>query len=96
MSEQATVSAHSIDSIVDELDRFHQRATYGAVASLLKRAPRNLMQGRSRTVRDSWIVSDSTGLPTGYEPEQMGLEIKSRETILRSAGELSAWLENPS
>ena len=95
MGEQATVSAHSIDSIVDELDRFHQRATYGAVATLLKRAPRNLMQGRSRSVRDSWIVSGNTGLPTGYEPEQMDPGIKSRETILRSAEDLSAWLENP-
>jgi hypothetical protein len=95
MTEQATVSAHSIDSIVNELDRFHQRVTYGAVATLLKRAPRNLMQGRSRSVRDSWIVSGNTGLPTGYEPDQMDPEIKSRETILRSAEDLSAWLENP-
>ena len=95
MSEQATVS-HSIDSIVDELERFHQRATYGAVASLLKRAPRNLMQGRSRSVRDSWIVSGNTGLPTGYEPGQMDPEIKSREAVIRSANDLSVWLENPS
>jgi hypothetical protein len=96
MSEHATATAHSIDSIIDELDRFHQRATYGAVAVLLKRAPRNLMQGRSRTLRDSWIVSGSTGLPTGYEPEQMDPEIRSRETILRSAADLAAWLEDPS
>jgi hypothetical protein len=96
MTGQATVSAHSIDSIVNELDRFHQRATYGAVATLLNRAPRNLMQGRSRSARDSWIVSGGTGLPTGYEPEQMHPEIRSRETIIRIAGELGAWLENPS
>jgi hypothetical protein len=95
MTEHATAAAHSIDSIVDELDRFHQRATYGAVASLLKRAPRNLMQGRSRTARDSWIVSGGTGLPTGYEPEQMDPDIRSREMILRSAEDLGAWLENP-
>jgi hypothetical protein len=96
MTEQATVSAHSIDSIVEDLDRFHQRATYGAVAALLNRAPRNLMQGRSRSVRDSWIVSGGTGLPTGYEPGQMHPEIHSRETILRSATDLSAWLGDPS
>jgi hypothetical protein len=96
MTGQATVSAHSIDSIVDELERFHQRATYGAVAVLLRRAPRNLMQGRSRSTRDSWIVSGSTGLPTGYEPEQMDPGIKSRETIIRTADELGTWLEDPS
>ncbi len=95
MNEQATVAVHSIDSIVGELDHFHQRATYGAVAVLLKRAPRNLMQGRSRSVRDSWIVSGGTGLPTGYEETNMDPELKSRETILRSADELAAWLENP-
>jgi hypothetical protein len=95
MTEQNTVAAHSIDSIVEELERFHQRATYGAVATLLKRAPRNLMQGRARGARDSWIVSGGTGLPTGYEPEQMDPEIQSRETILRSASDLAAWLESP-
>jgi len=96
VTEHATATAHSIDSIVEELERFHQRATYGAVAALLNRAPRNLMQGRSRGVRDSWIVSGGTGLPTGYTPEQMDPDITSRETILRSAPDLAAWVENPS
>ncbi len=95
MTSTAPTTSHSLDSIVEQLDRYRQRATYGAVAAFLNRAPRNLMTGRSRSERDSWIVSHGTGMPTGYAPEQMHSEIKSRETVLRSASELSAWLENP-
>ena len=64
MSDQATAS-HTIDSVVDQLDRFHQRATYGAVAALLNRSPRNLMGNRSRGPHDSWVVSHANGTPTG-------------------------------
>src|SRR5689334_17885613 len=55
MTAAAETTSRSIDSIVAVLDQFRQRATYGAVASVLKRGPRNLMQGRSRSQRDSWI-----------------------------------------
>ena len=89
------IASHSIDSIVEQLDRFRQRATYSAVAAVLNRSPRNLMSGRTRSPRDSWIVSNKDGLPTGYEPDQMHPEIKSRESILRSGEELESWLESP-
>ena len=36
----------TLDQIIDALDRSHQRATYGAVGSLLGQAPRTLMKGR--------------------------------------------------
>ena len=95
MTATAETDSRTIDSITEQLERFHQRATYGAVAGVLKRGPRNLMTGRSRTQRDSWIVSSGDGMPTGYPPEQVHPEIKSRETILRTAQELEAWLANP-
>jgi hypothetical protein len=95
MTPTAEAASLTIDSIAEQLERFHQRATYGAVAGLLKRGPRNLMTGRTRSQRDSWIVSSGDGMPTGYPPEQVHPEIKSRETILRSAAELEAWLANP-
>jgi len=89
-------TTNSIDSILAELRRFRQRATYGAVAELLSKSPRNLMGGRSRGPADSWIVSMKEGLPTGYAPEQIDPDIEARETILRTRAELEAWLENPS
>ena len=96
MTQETAVAAHTLDSIVEQLDKYQQRATYGAVARLLGRPPRGLMQGRSRSQRDCWIVSGSDGMPTGYEPEQLAAGIKSRERILRSPEDLLAWLENPS
>jgi hypothetical protein len=94
MNEQAT-AAHTIDTIVDQLDHFRQRATYGAVASVVNRSPRNLMDKRSRGPRDSWVVSRKDGMPTGYAPEQVHPEIKSRETILATGSQLEGWLANP-
>ena len=37
MSTTEQVATHSIDSIIDQLDRYRQRATYGAVAAVLNR-----------------------------------------------------------
>ena len=95
MSDQ-TVASHTLDSIIDELDRFHQRATYGAVAALLNRSPRNLMGKRSRRPEDSWVVSHSTGMPTGYEPDQLHPDITSRENVISTREDLESWLANPS
>ena len=89
-------TTYSVDTVLAELRRFHQRATYGAVAGLLNKSPRNLMEGRDREPKDSWIVSSKDGMPTGYTAEQTDPEIKARDTILRSRSELEAWLENPS
>jgi hypothetical protein len=95
MTSTAAIT-YSIDTVLAELRRFHQRATYGAVAGLLNKSPRNLMEGRTREPRDSWIVSSKDGMPTGYTAEQTDPEIKARDTVLRSRAELEAWLENPS
>jgi hypothetical protein len=96
MPQTEEVASRSIDTIAEQLDRFRQRATYGAVAAVLNRSPRNLMSGRTRSQRDSWIVSNKDGMPTGYEPDQVHPEIKSREQILRSADDLGTWLDSPS
>ena len=96
MSTSEQVATQSIDSIIDQLDRYRQRATYGAVAAVLNRPPRNLMSGRARSQRESWIVSRNDGMPTGYQPDQVHPEIKSRDQILKSGPELVTWLERPS
>src|SRR5215211_2307500 len=81
MTSVATSGGPSLDSILDELDRFHQRATYGAVAAVVNSSPRSLMSGRDRDQRSSWIVNRRDGLPTGYTPEQTHPEIGARESI---------------
>lgn len=94
MTEQATAS-HTIDSIVDQLDRFRQRATYGAIAAVVNRSPRNLMDKRTRSPRDSWVVSRKDGMPSKYPSEQIHPEIQTRETILTTGAALETWLANP-
>ena len=87
---------HSLDSILGLLDRFHQRASYGAVAELIDRPAQYLMNGRPRNPRHSWIVSKDTWLPTGYFEDQVHPDIISRDRVLLSAEELESWLQNPS
>jgi hypothetical protein len=96
MSDTATLTEHTIDSILEQLDRFHQRATYGAVAAVVNSAPRSLMSGRARDPHSSWIVSRKDGQPTGYTAEQKHPELESRGEILDTTEGLRAWLENPS
>lgn len=95
MSDNATLTEPTIDSILQQLERFHQRATYGAVASVVNASPRSLMSGRARNLQSSWIVSRKDGQPSGYHPGQKHPKLESREQILRTADELRNWLENP-
>jgi len=87
---------YSIDAILDQLDRFHQRATYGAVAALIDRPPHYLLNGRPRNPRHSWVVNQETRLPTGYFKDQIHPDIITRERILSSAKDLETWLRDPS
>jgi hypothetical protein len=94
MNDQTTAE-YTIDSIVNQLDRFNQRATYGAVAAVVNKSPRNLMDKRSRSQRDSWVVSRQSGMPTGYDPEQLHPAIQSREKVISTREDLESWLANP-
>lgn len=95
MSNTATTVEHTVDSILDQLDHFRQRATYGAVAGVVDSSPRSLMSGRERDQRSSWIVSRKDGLPTGYEPDQTHPDIQARDQILGNPEALRTWLHNP-
>lgn len=86
---------YSLDAILDALNHFHQRATYGAVAALVDRPPPYLMGGRPRDRRHSWVVNQDTRMPTGYSKEEIHPEIISRATVLSSAEELEHWLRDP-
>lgn len=95
MSETG-VAGHTIESILEQLDAFHQRATYGAVAALVDTSPRSLMTGRDREPGSSWIVSRQTGQPTGYAEDQIHPSLEERKTVLETPEALRKWLDDPS
>ena len=84
----------TLDQILDALSRGRQRATYGAVAALLDRAPRTLMKGRERDQRHSWVVNSGNGQPTGYSPEQIDPDLCEHAEILGTKEDLLRWLES--
>lgn len=88
------MAQHTLDDILSALDSHQQRATYGAVASLLDRTPRMLMHGRDRAPSNSWIVSKTTGKPTGYKDEDVHPRLLTNEKVLGSREELSTWLDS--
>ena len=95
MTTVATSTDYTVDSILDQLDRFHQRATYGAVAGVVGSSARSLMSGRQRNQRSSWIVNRKDGKPSGYEPNDTHPDIGERERILATPDALRSWLEDP-
>jgi hypothetical protein len=95
MTDTLAVASWTLDAILDQLDFFHQRATYGAVAAVVDTSPRSLMTGREREPRSSWIVSRQTKQPTGYAPEQIHPAIEERDAVLSTPESLRVWLERP-
>ena len=85
----------TIDQIIEQLARHRQRATYGAVAGVVRRLPRSVMSGRPKTQENSWVVSASAGLPTGYGEQEMHPDLQSRSRIFSTTEELLAWLRSP-
>jgi hypothetical protein len=85
----------SLDSILDLLERYHQRATYAAVAALLGTSPRSVMGGRPKNPKHSWIVSKKNGLPTDYSNSAIDPHLQERDRILDTVHDLSSWLDNP-
>ena len=82
----------TLDQVLDALEHARQRATYGAVASLLGRTPRTLMRGRTRDRHHSWIVNRNSGKPTGYADEELHPELESNKQIIDTPIELEGWL----
>jgi hypothetical protein len=96
MTAGLAVAEYTLESILDQLNAFHQRATYGAVAGVVNSSPRSLMSGRDRDQRSSWIVRRETGFPSGYSDEQKHAALTERGRIIGSPEDLRAWLADPS
>ena len=80
--------------VVAYLSRAKVRATYGAVAGLLGVIPQSMgarLGPRNRAA--SWIVNASTGMPSGYPPEDIDPALAASGEIIRDAAELRRRLE---
>ena len=86
------MTTYDLDGVLAALNHHQQRATYSAVAALLDQAPRALMQGRPRARENSWIVSKSTGRPTGYADVDLHPALMANATVLMTREDLAAWL----
>jgi hypothetical protein len=84
--------SRDLDGILACLERHRQRATFGAVAGLLGREPLTLFDGYPRTARTSWVVSKSTGEPTGQDASALHPDLFKNPHIITSSGELKIWL----
>lgn len=96
MTASIAAPEHTLDTILDQLNAYHQRATYGAVAGVVDSSPRSLMTGRDRDQRSSWVVSRDSGQPSGYAEEKKHGALTERERILSSPEALRVWLRDPS
>jgi hypothetical protein len=85
----------TLEKIVDLLDQYHQRATYGAVGGVLGVPPRSVMGGRIRCHRYLWVVNVKSELPTDYTAGERHPALFERSNVLSSTEELEAWLRHP-
>lgn len=91
-----------LEDIVTKLNERKQRATYGAVASILCVIPRELMSGRPRNHENSWVVAATgsrRGQPTDYADMQIHpdclLQIRAGlDNIIEDSEELKRWLNS--
>lgn len=84
----------TLESVLDVLERHHQRATFGAVAGVLGREPRSLFDGYARTPRTAWVVSKSTGLPTGTRKADYPAGLLDNDEVINSPEALRRWMED--
>lgn len=82
---ELTEGLHPVTSICFGLKDAGYRATYGAVAEMVRDFPMFVMRGLPRDPIHSWVVSKSTGEPTAYEPEQIDPDIYAESRILATA-----------
>ena len=88
------MSRLDLDQVLAALNQHHQRATYSAVAGLLDQSPRLLMRARPREQANSWIVSKSTGRPTGYDDAHVHPQLMAHESVILTREELETWLRS--
>ena len=84
---------HTLEEVLDQLDRWHQRATYGAVAGVTGGSAHSLMRQRVHCPRDSWVVSARNKRPNGYAEADTHPALLERPHVIGTGAELGAWME---
>ena len=85
--------AYTLDQILDALNEYRVRATYGAVGRLVDQPASFLMNDLPRTPRNSWIVNKETHEPTGYSDDQKHPDLRMHSMVLEKAAALQDWLD---
>jgi hypothetical protein len=85
--------SNELDEILERLERYRQRATFGAVAGLLGLNPLTLFNGYPRTPRTSWVVSKTTGKPTGQGGSAVHPDLLKNPYVISNSAALKAWLK---
>lgn len=96
----------SKDRIIGTLAQFQRRATYGAIAGVAGGIPFGLMNGRTKSPLNSWVVAANTdrgintrrGWPTGYvdgeiAPECLEQIHERKEDFIADPNSLMGWLD---
>lgn len=82
--------------VVATLERYSQRATYGAVGGIVGLPARSVMQGEAKNHRNSWVVSIRKGEPSGYSEKDWAPLLKANSEIIQSRIRLATWLKEHS
>ena len=72
----------TVDDLVEFLNGERVRATYTTAAWAVRKPPQSLGKNLGpRSQRNSWVVSKTTGLPTGYDESLMAPGLGQSEII---------------
>ena len=85
----------NIATILAALNAQKVRATYGAVGELMGINPRLVSQHLgTRRPEASWVVSKTTGMPTGYLDANCHEDLQSNRQVISTAQELANLIEH--
>lgn len=88
-----------IENVVRQLHKHGRRASYGSLTTVLGmqkgayQAIGNLMAKRPRNHLNSWVVAKRTGLPSGYDPNEIDPRLPKSGPIIITPADLISWLK---
>ena len=83
-----------LDAIVTCLAHHRQRATYGAVASLVSVIPLVVMKGRPRNHLNSWVVAQEDHEPTDYTIAEKDPDLRLSPFVIEDQTVVQRWLSS--